>query len=420
MKIQAIIGILILMFCLGACTGKKPQAAAKPEGGNISYKDAEGLVELRIENGVASLSYELDRWEELHRLSAFTAERFPGIKLSKGPIAIEGLSGRVKDACIAKIGELDYLQYHDAEDFPVYGNLVMPALIFLMEDGGVEWALSNVLAPDYSIYIEGRLPFLSDIVSLSFAPDREGTRSKDTIYAADRNGLRYDMKLLCGLTGFFGTDWRSEWPGRNDEENNYAILRFSEDGEVLFGLGLYDEFVDWNYAGYLGTFEIALAENDPGGRRPGTISFHLSLDYTNRDNCPASNSGTYFISGDSLRGLILWFQSGQKLLDGYGTPVERFFFFSTHDDAVGYHPGENEIDYLLARVEKAQEFIYGLGMSTLVTGETEDLNGKGACHLVFLGTDLGDQFVREVSYAISDAGRIYEYDTLYDSWVSVY
>ena len=351
MKNHAIIGVLLLMICLQGCTEKKPQAAAKPEAtvkpqaaaelpaGILIRQDEEGLVELRIENGAAELTYKLDRWEELHRISAFVTERFSGLEPGSGPFPVVGLSGRVKDACIAKIGDLDYLQYSDAEDFPVYGNLVMPAVIFLMEDGGVEWGLANVLSPGYAIYTESRVPFLKDIVSLSHEPDRGGIKSRDTIYATDKNGLRYDMKLLCGLSSFFLTGWRAEWPGRDDDEINFSNLLFMEDGSVVFALGLMDEWTDWNYAGYLGTFEIFLADNDPGGRRPGSISFELSLEFTNRDDCHGTNSGTYSISGDAGWALILWFESGEALLDGYGDPVERYFFYPSDlfvgEEAVG-------------------------------------------------------------------------------------
>ena len=339
MKNQLIIGILIFSVSLQGCTEKKPQAAVESDAGIYIRQDSEGLVELQIKDGIAELTYKLDRWEELHRISDFAAKRFLSIKTNSGPFPVTGLSGKVKDAYIARIGDLDYLQYYDAEDYSTYGNLVMPAIIFLMEDGAVEWGLCDVFSSAYAIYTEGRLPFLEDIVSLSYEPNREGIRARDTIFAVDKNSLRYDMKLLCGLTAFFYTGWRCEWPGRNDDEFNFSNLLFMEDGEVVFALGLQDEYTDWNYAGYLGSYEIFLAENDPSGRKPGFISFDLTLEFTNRDDCPVTNRGTYSISGDGWRSLILWLESGEALLDGYGNPVERYMFYPSDlfidDEAVG-------------------------------------------------------------------------------------
>ena len=426
---KQLLTLLLAFFLIGlwSCAKNEPKPAAADQNNTSQIRrDAEGLVELRIENGAASLTYNLGKWEELHRIRAFAAERFPDLKLSGGPFPVEGLSGRVKDACIAKVGDLDYLKYSDAEDFSTYGNLVMPAVIFLMEDGGVEWGLADVLNYSGAVYIDGRLPFIRDIVSLSYEPDRGGIKSRDTIYATDKNGLRYDMKLLCGLTAFFETGWRSEWPGRNDEEFNFSNLLFTEDGSVVFTLGLQDEYTDWNYAGYFGIFEIFLAENDPGGKKGGTITFDLSLDFTNRDKCPVTNRGTYLISGDSGWALTLWLESGDPLLDGYGNPVERYLFYPSDHFIGGYGPAGNYdfthdlAGYLLDKVEKAHAFVHGLGMSTLVTGETEELRGSGDCILVFLGSEDDDQFVKEIQYAISGDGVIFEYDPIFDLWDCVF
>ena len=78
------------------------------------------------------------------------------------------------------------------------------------------------------------------------------------------------------------------------------------------------------------------------------------------------------------------------------------------------------VDYLLINVDRAYELVYELGMSTLVTGETEEVQGSGVCRFVFLGTNREDQFVREILYAISQDGMIYEYDPIFDIWNCVF
>ena len=90
------------------------------------------------------------------------------------------------------------------------------------------------------------------------------------------------------------------------------------------------------------------------------------------------------------------------------------------DPIKNYGFTQNLTEYLLSNVDKAHEYVHRLGMSTLVTSETEELNDAGTCILVFLGTGRDDQFVREIHYAISEDGAIYEYDIIDDTWICVY
>ena len=54
------------------------------------------------------------------------------------------------------------------------------------------------------------------------------------------------------------------------------------------------------------------------------------------------------------------------------------------------------------------------GMELLYTGEQQMIGGKP--HMLFaLGTDHGDQFVREKLYAVSD-NLIYAFNTETDQW----
>ena len=80
---------------------------------------------------------------------------------------------------------------------------------------------------------------------------------------------------------------------------------------------------------------------------------------------------------------------------------------------------EDLVDYLLANVEKAYELVYNHGMATLVTGEFVDLNGF-VCRMVYLGTSHDEHFVKEIHYAISPNGDIYEYDPVGDGWLLMY
>ena len=88
-----------------------------------------------------------------------------------------------------------------------------------------------------------------------------------------------------------------------------------------------------------------------------------------------------------------------------------------------YGPGDYETDYLtdylFQNVDKAAELVYKHGMATLVTEETVELDGF-VCRIVFLGTNHPTHFVREIQYAISELGDIYEYDAVEDVWLLMY
>lgn len=89
----------------------------------------------------------------------------------------------------------------------------------------------------------------------------------------------------------------------------------------------------------------------------------------------------------------------------------------------GGDPPEDEgppaIEELLFEIitgkEEAREYL-DLGMKILITGEMENIGGV-ECHVVFLGTDHDDSFVREIHYAVDpDRRQVYRYDILTDSW----
>ena len=54
------------------------------------------------------------------------------------------------------------------------------------------------------------------------------------------------------------------------------------------------------------------------------------------------------------------------------------------------------------------------GMKIMYTGETQMIEGR-TCLLFVLGTDNGEQFVRERYYGVCD-NLIYAYDAVNDSW----
>ncbi len=72
----------------------------------------------------------------------------------------------------------------------------------------------------------------------------------------------------------------------------------------------------------------------------------------------------------------------------------------------------NAYGYLLENDEI--KYYTDMGMILQYTSETQEIDGK-TCLVFVLGTDSGDQFVRELYYAVHDT-QIYAYDAVADEW----
>ena len=305
MKKIVLLMLLFGIIGLAGCGGNpSPSDTAEPSGASdgddsLIRTDNEGLVTVTVKDGKAGLSFDLDKWIELHdEILTISPDVSDISQLGKGPFEIAGLSGKVKDACVGKVGVLDN---HD------YKNFVFPAVMLLMEDGSLEYTLADPLSGDL-ISSAGKLPWLKNIVSLSYEQKGEGLGDM-TIYADDADGLRYDTGLLGGFMNVFDYDWVAELG--NDA---CCTLSFSENGEVTLGAGwIGSEITD----SYPGTYTIYLAENAADGQRPGVISFAF----------PTFKSGTYFFEADAYY-LKLWISDGDPFcVDDGGSAVESYEFW---------------------------------------------------------------------------------------------
>ena len=199
------LGITFLLLCIACLSGcgsswglseapEEPVAAPEEEEEPDSIlvrQDEEGLVSVRIEDGKAEVLFDLDRWETLYNISDRIDTSFydPDL-LREGPFRIEGLSGRVRDACIGKVKMLDHKHYE---------NFTVPSVVLLMEDGTLEYFLADPYIGDYEwvFYSQGRLPWLKDIVSLAYGQDGDGFGDM-TIFAWDSQGMLFDIRRVVG------------------------------------------------------------------------------------------------------------------------------------------------------------------------------------------------------------------------------
>ena len=247
--------------------------------GVIVRTDNENLVEVRIENGEATVTLNADRFDELYDYS----KRYEG-KIYTGTIKIAETSGKVKDACIAQIPELDYM---NGTDF------VIPTIFLLMENGTVESTLVDFYPHEFQTaeFLSRQLLWMEDIVSLSYENDGEGIGAM-TVYAEDKSGIRYDLRIPASFCELYSGPWVCDFYNIEGHymSGYYGVLTFFEDGTVVFEKSWMEE---GNPARYTGTFDLVIAENT--GRRPGMMDFDLYLDSSSNINGePKEIRGTYF------------------------------------------------------------------------------------------------------------------------------
>ena len=294
--------------------------------GMLIREDSEGLVSVRIEGGVAELLFDLDQWDKLHDI--YENPYFSTDSVSEGPFAIQpaGVS-LVKDVCIAKIDDM-FNGYMDFRDF------VTPTVALLIEDGSLEFLRADPLMEAESFggtfYSRGKLPWLKDIASLFYENEREGIGGM-TIFAEDRDGLIYNVQRLTNMVDIFDEEWLFKQDREGFGDWRYCSLRLFEDNNrVVFETGIDDGWGIGDYGIYEGTYEISLAENDPGGRQPGLITFDLTM--TDGDTQNERIVGTYFIQARDGITMELWHSDGDHLSYMEDEPITDFFFRSSDSE----------------------------------------------------------------------------------------
>lgn len=229
--------------CLSGCSLITPagsaaessfSAASEEDSGSrapepVIRQDAEGLVQVRIEDGQAFIRLEPQRWDELYGAElAEVGEMFEDMEsidfsdpsffvLIERPDDVP-----IKEACIGTVpGYSDWSLY----SFPI------PVAILLREDGRVE---AVDAAPFTSVYSsEGLLlPFLEDVLSLNVDIASGDGRGDPSIYATCADGLRYDLKYLFShtVTDIFSTDWSCEVETANPGQPPMKIIFINRKG----------------------------------------------------------------------------------------------------------------------------------------------------------------------------------------------
>jgi len=314
-------------------TGSDPGDEA--DSGAYRVQDEFGLVFVYIDDGAAEVVLDSDLWKEMFNIvenlgpdSAYAADF-----IYDGPFPVEVTSGRVKDAIVGYVEGLD-----------LYGPdyLATPTVALLMEDGTVEYFLANPFIGDGEgiFHSNGKLPWFSDIVSLSYAEGTDGYGAM-TIYAENSVGLKFNIQYVTGLTDIFKYSWDCRIQDGQGNEH-YGIIFFTEDYEVEFSSGI--KFEDDEYTEitemYTGTYNVFL--NPYGDIEFTEMDFDLNLDWWIAELGDGADEadlayweerqnlvGTYgfrYIADSGV--LYFWLNHGDALMEtGWrGDPIEEYYF----------------------------------------------------------------------------------------------
>jgi len=388
-------------------------SSVNPERDALIWRNDEGFIEVCIEDDAVILMFDFDQWEDYNYLiESDSAEMYlGGLTVFEGPFVVWGLLGGVADVCIGTVGTLDWNEY----------GLTLPAVLFLMEDSSVEWLFANPFTSELVSF--GALPWLNDIVSVTYEKNEED--DIDTTFIAENaDGLRVDVRTFCYLSqSIFANEWIHVIGSVNEDDMECIFVSFGADGGLSMRKGLLHD--GDSYAFYIGHYEIILSESAP------VMLIELwdewKLDMSDPDfGEPPEMSGTYGFEADSVY-FMLFLTDGEPLhRNGDETPVTDYLFWQLYAntewiDIMELSDGEL-IDYLINTAEGAYERVYEWSdpLTPIVTGDMIELDDVGLCRLVYLGTDHIGHFVKEIQYAVSDSGLIYEYDPLEDIWNQIY
>ncbi len=226
-----ILNILLICFILVSCgpvkeTEKKfgekedfEEIIEETIEEKIIRTDKDKMLEVHIENGEAQVYFDLEKWDEEYNLSEYTSID----ELFEGPYPIIGLSGKIKDALIAKIGKFHYLNAGFEE---------VPAIFLLIEDGGVEWTPADFYLmrhhPSWpSLMVMDPLSNISDIVTLTAIENKE-KKGEMIVFAIDSKGVEYDLNtaLKQDINYEAAEDDKSDEPknGAGEQKDNMQYL----------------------------------------------------------------------------------------------------------------------------------------------------------------------------------------------------
>jgi hypothetical protein len=316
----------------------------------VSYED--GMVAVHIEEGSATVTFDHELWDNRYGIYHSNVEFWDYLDLlQEGPFPITGLKGKVIDACVAQMSNFFMTSLAVCPD---------PVVILLMEDGTVYMSLVDPgtwMMDEDITYESWRVPWLEDIVSLSYGVDSQSDYGNDmTVYAVDSRGLRYNVRIPASYSLIMDKELYAALPPIDefaDDTGDYMTLTFSGDGTAVFQKFFsHDEL----YEIYTGTYEVQLVEEPDWGYHAGAVSFDLDLNWWIWEWAGGEVSAedeAFWDAGQSLDGVYsswiimeygeearvyLTFSDGKGLViyKDRRPPDDFFEFYSDKRNIVGY------------------------------------------------------------------------------------
>lgn len=118
---------------------------------------------------------------------------------------------------------------------------------------------------------------------------------------------------------------------------------------------------------------------------------------------------------------VVSFKDGNKIFSVYpmlSGASGKLVAENCYDFSVSADEGKSQDDVAIAQMilldSDEIKYYINKGMSLQYTGRTQEIDGR-SCWIFALGTDHGDNFIREFYYGVCD-NLIYSYDAASDSW----
>lgn len=327
-----LLSMFLLTFSLVGCWDKdSPTVNKEPtlikgdkspkSNQEIIREDEDKLVKVRIKDGEANISFDLERWEELHNIYGYDPEFYPVEELQEGPFAIAVESGKVVDACIGKLNSMDYSSY----------EFTLPVVVLLMDDDSVEWIWADPFRTADLSYIGGEYEYFSNFIShgtlaykdkfisCSYESDGEGIGNM-AIYLINDHNIKFDFYSLRLETNIKDGVWISEIipPVSESDSPILGHLKISPDGKATFDVGIGGSSDDYKleeiFESWSGNADVITATDQ---QYPlGTLIFDLSLDYCAYQayhDLPNKIKGSYRVDLDSSSDITLFHNDGDVL-----------------------------------------------------------------------------------------------------------
>jgi len=381
MRKKVIVILILAVFCFQGCSKKQStdKARSMPASGGLIREDADGLVRVRISEGVAELTLDLDKWDSKYKAFSDGKKK----DYAAGPFTIETREdSAIKDACAGTIRNLS-----------LSGDRSVPIVyvVLLMENGAVEYVRVQPYQRDSSEPLQawGPLLWLRDITALSY--------ENGTVCATGKDGAKNDVYIPVGQPGIGRKSWGLElFKTANAIIGDYfGEINFTSPSKMSYEIrGSEGNLI------YSGNYEFILSSGHKSGYPANTLVVELEKDYDSRD----------IYDPDAL--------DPRPMLDGQPRAIKAAYSVELDDsDAItlkhidgghlfnSFYRGNQQEVYKMESLFDGDPTIYPYELVGFLSGEWEYFNpGENGAKLNIFSSDFG-HYDRDFAFGIYATGK---------------